>query len=171
MSADPGRVAALADREAAALLAYFERRVEVRDDAADLLGETLLVLWRRARAVPADDVEARRWLFGVARRVLAGHRRGRQRRLALAERLRGELAIPPEEVDVVGQSVRAAVRRLPERDRELIGLVHWEGFTLQEAAEILGLKAGTARMRYLRARERLARELSPPLAEFIPGGR
>lgn len=160
MSRDAGRVAAIAEREAASLLAYFERRVDVREDAADLVGETLLVLWRRASSVPEADDEARMWLFGVARRVLGGHRRTRRRRTALAERLRAELMVASVSEDAAAEVVRAAVRALPEKDRELIGLVHWEGFALHEAAGILGIRAGTARMRYRRARERLARDLS-----------
>ena len=101
------------------------------------------------------------WVFGVARRVLSGHRRSGVRRLALAARLRGELAVASASEDSVAESVRAAVRALPPRDRELIGLVHWEGFALHEAAGILGIRAGTARMRYRRARERLAAVLAP----------
>jgi RNA polymerase sigma-70 factor (ECF subfamily) len=160
MSVDIGRVAALAEREAPRLLSYFERRVDAREDAADLLGETLLVLWRRSSDIPASDVEAAMWLFGVARRVLAGHRRGGRRRLALAERLRNELLVAADAADQVTAQVRAAVRSLPERDRELIGLVHWEGFALAEAAAILGIRPGAARMRYQRARARLAERLS-----------
>jgi RNA polymerase sigma-70 factor (ECF subfamily) len=160
MSVDVGWVAALAEREAPRLLSYFERRVDVREDAADLLGETLLVLWRRSSDIPASDVEAGMWLFGVARRVLAGHRRGGKRRLALAERLRNELAVTSGVTDEVADHVRAAVRALPERDRELVGLVHWEGFALAEAAAILGIRPGAARMRYQRARVRLVNELN-----------
>ena len=160
MSLDAARIAALAEREAASLLAYFERRVEAREDAADLLGETLLVIWRRAASVPHADDQALMWVFGVARRVLSGYRRSRRRHLALAERLRDQLAVRPAGDDAVAESVRAAVRTLPEGDRELIGLVHWEGFALHEAADILGVRAGAARMRYRRARTRLAAVLA-----------
>jgi RNA polymerase sigma-70 factor (ECF subfamily) len=159
MRADASRVALLVEREAASLLAYFERRIDIREDAADLLGDTLLVLWRRVAAVPSADEDARRWLFGVARKVLSGYRRGRLRRGALAERLRGELSVASSESDPVAESVRVAVRALPERDRELVGLIHWEGFGLHEVAQILGISAGTARMRYMRARARLAQDL------------
>jgi len=160
MTSNATRAAALAEREADALLRYFERRVEEREDAADLLGMTLLALWRRSADIPIGDESARMWLFGVAGRVLSTHRRGRRRSLALADRLRGELAISGGGEYAVAERVRAAVRELPERDRELIGLTHWEGFGLSEAAKILGIRPGTARMRYQRARERLAVSLA-----------
>lgn len=52
-------------------------------DAADAVAETFLVAWRRLGEVP-DGREARLWLFGVCRRVLANHRRGELRRRHLA---------------------------------------------------------------------------------------
>jgi DNA-directed RNA polymerase specialized sigma24 family protein len=113
MSVDVGWVAALAEREAPRLLSYFERRVGVREDAADLLGETLLVLWRRSSDIPASDIEAAMWLFGVARRVLAGHRRGGKRRLALAERLRNELAVTSDMTDEVADECERRFARFP----------------------------------------------------------
>lgn len=159
MTDHAARVTALVEREARTLLAYFERRVAIRADAADLVGETLVTIWRRAASLPADPTEARMWMFGVASRVLATHRRAGRRHLALADRLRQHLDghSAPEAEEIL--HVRAAVRGLPLRDRELVGLVHWEGFALAEAARILGIRPGTARMRYARARERLAAAL------------
>src|SRR5437764_8674339 len=58
----------------AAVLAYLVRRTETAEEAADLLGEVYLVAWRRMEQLPRD-AEARLWLFGVARRLLANHRR------------------------------------------------------------------------------------------------
>lgn len=154
----------LVERESADLLRYLLRRVEIREDAADLLADTLLIAWRRFGSVPADPHEARLWLFGVARRVLAGHHRSARRRTALADRLRDHLAgtapVGVRTDDDTGD-LRAALQTLPRHDLDLIGLVHWEGFALAEAAGILGIRPGAARMRYARIRDRLRRELSP----------
>jgi RNA polymerase sigma-70 factor (ECF subfamily) len=48
--------------------------------------------------------------------------------------------------------VRDAVRRLPAAQRDLVTLVHWEGFSLAEAAEILGVNPSTERSRYAAAK-------------------
>lgn len=146
------------------LLAYFERRVGSAD-AADLLSETMLTAWRRIDDLPPDDIEARMWLFGVARRILANAERASVRRWKLAERLRDHLSSqPPTYDDAQAIDVRDAVRRLPDDLRDLVGLVHWEGFTLEEAARIVGIPASTARGRYGNARRRLADMLSPEAA-------
>lgn len=150
------------------LLAYFERRID-GPDAADLLSETMLTAWRRIDDLPQDDTEARMWLFGVARRILANAQRASVRRWRLAERLRGHLdSRPAAHDDAEALDVRDAVRRLPEDLRDLIGLVHWEGFTLTEAAGIVGIPASTARGRYRSARRRLAEMLTPALSDSGP---
>jgi hypothetical protein len=62
--------------------------------------------------VPAGD-EARLWLYGVARRVLANHRRGETRRGALADRLRAELTVwAGSHADQDRGAIRSAFQRL-----------------------------------------------------------
>ena len=156
------QVSALFDAESASLLGYFIRRVENREDAADLVAETALALWRRAADLPETSERARMWMYGIARRVLATHRRGAIRRTALADRLREEVSASVESPAPELDEVRDAVRSLPAKEQELIGLVHWEGFTVTEAAEVIGIRAGTAQMRYSRARKRLRSALTHP---------
>jgi RNA polymerase sigma-70 factor, ECF subfamily len=161
------RVEVVLKREAAGLLAYFERRVRPAEDAADLLSETMVVAWRRADVLPLDDTAARMWLYGVARNTLATHRRGQVRRDALAAVLRGELLAAGETAALDGRRdedprvdhLRGLIEALPELDREIFRLVTWEGFALAEVAELLDVPAGTIRSRYSRARASLKARL------------
>ena len=57
------------------VLGYVLRRTGNPDDAADVLADTFLTAWRRLEDLPPEPA-ARLWLYGVARRVLANHRRG-----------------------------------------------------------------------------------------------
>jgi RNA polymerase sigma-70 factor, ECF subfamily len=68
------------------LLRFFERRV--RETAPDLVAETFATAWRRHQLMPNDDVDARRWLFGIAHNVLRNARRSQVRRNKLADQLR-----------------------------------------------------------------------------------
>ncbi|MBO9578066.1 MAG: sigma-70 family RNA polymerase sigma factor [Microbacteriaceae bacterium] len=157
-SSDVERV--LADA-APALLGYFLRRVEPAEDAADLMNETLAAAWKASRRMPADAEAARMWCFGVARNVLRNHERGHRRRDALADRLHVALAVAEvpafsgEELDL-----RAAVAALPDGLPELVRLVHWDGFTVAEAAELLGIPASTARSQHARAKSLLRDSLA-----------
>lgn len=168
---DADRLAELHRAVAPDLLNYFARRVRPVDDAADLLNETLIVTWRRLRSVPDDAEQARMWLFRTAANVLRNHLRGQRRRDAMADRLRTMIAIAVDEgFDNTRASrpraasttrsadlderldVRAAVAALVPEQRELVILVHWDGFTIAEAATIAGVRETTARGRYQRAR-------------------
>lgn len=135
------------------LLAYFARRVEPREESADCLSETLVVLWRRRESLPASPDELRAFAFGVAKGVLANHVRGRIRQGALGDRVRDEVRVSAP--SVVDEAVADALHSLREKDRELVQLIVWDGFGVAEAGALLGVRAGAARTRYARAKERL----------------
>lgn len=152
------RLDSLIRANASDLLAYLERRIDPRADAADILSEALIVAWRKAGQLPADDVAARMWLFTVARNSLLNARRSARRRREATSRLRHELeiALPTPVPDLADSlALRAAVAALPAELRELTELVHWEGFTIAEAAAIISVPASTARSRYAEAKRRL----------------
>lgn len=146
---------------AADILAYFEYRARGAE-AADLLSETMATAWRRIDAMPDEPTEARMWLFGIARNTLANAERAAQRRWKLADKLRAHLTTStPVDDDQRTIEVRDAVSRLTPDLRELIGLIHWDGFSITDAAGIIGIPASTARTRYQAARKQLAQSLGP----------
>ena len=155
------------DANAGALLNYLERRVGV-DDAPDALAEVMTVVWRRAGDLPGDATEARMWMFGIAKGVVANAVRGKVRRAKLADRLRTVTAssAPASSADR-GLEVRDAIGRLAPGLAEMIRLVHWDGFSLAEAAAIEGIPASTARSRYARAKRELAVALGLPAADRV----
>lgn len=140
----------------APLLAYLSRRAPA-EDAADLLAEVYLVAWRRRADLPSRK-ERRLWLFGVARRLLAEHYRFAWKR-ADAESQLGEPGVPAsrDDKDQRSAAVRQALASLSDLDRELVTLTTWEGLSPADAARVVGITAGTARVRLHRARARLAR--------------
>jgi RNA polymerase sigma-70 factor (ECF subfamily) len=143
------------------ILGYAARRTNSPEDASDVVAETFLTAWRRLDDVP-DGADARLWLYGVARRVLSNHRRGIRRGRRLQAALQADLSIdrPSVEVDVRMSRVAEAFGRLRVTDRDLLGLVAWEGLSSPELARVLGCSAGAARLRVHRARGRLLRQLA-----------
>ena len=100
------------------------------------------------------------WLFTIARNVLANHRRSARTRHALIEKVRVVLREVRDDTDIgAAADVRDAVHRLPDHQRELVMLVHWDRFTIVEAAELLDINASTARSRYAAARLALQQAL------------
>ena len=132
-----------------AIAAYARRRVS-RPDAEDVVAQVFLVAWRRFEVVPPPP-EDRLWLFGVARRMVADHRR-----------LKTELREPPDNGDsflVLQARMESALQALRPAEREVLQLVLWEGRNHAETAELLGCTANAVEIRYRRARARFSEAL------------
>lgn len=142
-----------------AVLRFAALRID-SERAKDVAAETFLVAWRRLDDVPAAP---RPWLFGVARKVIAGHYRTEARRGALSTRLQSVAggAAPGDLGDSFGDrdQVLAAFATLGERDREVLRLVAWDGLDSAEAAEVLEITRLAFAVRLHRARARLRRAL------------
>lgn len=137
---------------------YLRRRCPA-DDVDDVFVDALTALWRRV-----DDVPAGRelpWAYGVARRCLANHRRGGDRRRRLVERIgrhepAGNL---PQWTSAADAALHEALDRLPELDREIIRLWAWERLAPREIAEVVGSTPNAVSARLGRIQTRLAREI------------
>lgn len=146
------------------ILGYALRRTSNGEDAHDVVSETFLTTWRRLDDVP-DGEEARLWLYGTARRVLANHHRSRRRQNRLVDQLEHELTVEAASVTASQQGsdwaeISAAFARLSGDDRELILLSGWEGLDAGQIAAVLGCTRATTRVRLHRARKRLAKQLA-----------
>lgn len=151
------RFTRLFDAHYAAVRAYAWRRGP--DLADDIVAETFTIVWQRLGRVPADPLP---WLIGVARNVRRnlerGERRRRERETRCVEPV-GALS-PVGAVELAGAvedraSLRAALRCVSERDRELLLLAAWEGLDNAALAAVLGCTRTAAAVRLFRARKRL----------------
>jgi RNA polymerase sigma factor (sigma-70 family) len=132
------------------VFAYAARRAPERAD--DVVAETFAVAWRRFDDLPRD-VEP--WLFGVARRVLAGQWRSQSRQSALVSRLIEIDARQAPEGEADYADIYGVLGQLSESDREVLMLTYWEGLAPERAAVVLGISRDAVNQRVHRARERL----------------
>ena len=140
-----------------AVRAYVRRRApEAVVD--DVVSDTFLVCLRKVDRVPAEPLP---WLYAVARKTLANERRKRARVGY------GHEVATVEPAPVCDGALAAAFDALSERDREVLRLVAWEGLSLTDAATVLGCSAVACRVRYHRAKSRLASKLAAA-ASFQP---
>ena len=137
------------------LMAYALRRARTRDDAHDVVADTMLIAWRRLDDIPTDERRIA-WMYGVARRVLANHYRATDRRDRLTDRLEHQAPADHPGFDAVHE----ALDRLRADDREILTLAAWDDLTNDEIAVVLSVTPGAVAVRLHRARARLARELA-----------
>jgi RNA polymerase sigma-70 factor (ECF subfamily) len=156
------------------LLRFVRRRVHPTH-AEDVVGEVMLVAWRRLDDVPADLSDARAWLFGVARKTLQNTRRREHRQDAVAVRL-AEFRHGPADAghhpDLVAcrADIAAAWPLLSATDQEAIALSVLDGLTAPEAAAVLGISPTAFRLRSSRARRTLRRHVdSTSASDPLPG--
>lgn len=177
---DPASFEQLVERHSAALYAYLARRIP--GAAEDLLSEVWLSAYAGRATYDPERGPARGWLFGIARNAVVTHLR---RPVALPlgygsaedqgwddvdDRLDAQRRAP---------ALYAAVRNLPDTERELLLLIALDGLTPTEAGSALGIPAGTARSRLRRARARIREQLdtdepapaatTPLTTNLIPG--
>jgi RNA polymerase sigma-70 factor (ECF subfamily) len=132
---------------------YLRRRADPAT-ADDVLGDVLLVLWRRLDDVPAEAGLA--WSYGVARRCLANALRAAARQQQLVDRLAQPAPAPTEDTEL-----SEALARLPDPDREILRLWAWEQLPAREMALALGISANAASIRLHRATKKLKRQMTP----------
>ncbi|WP_457109284.1 RNA polymerase sigma factor [Marmoricola sp. URHA0025 HA25] len=155
---------------------FVARRVSDAHLAADLTAEIFLAAVDSAASYSPDRGTPAAWLVGVARNVVATEFRRQSRDRAVVRRISGRrlldadsLARIEERIDAERESRRlyAALSALPERDRALMELVALDGLSVNEAAAVLGVKPGTARVRLHRSRARVQAQLHPVIQEVI----
>src|SRR5919202_4028150 len=141
----------------------------VRDQslAEDAVQEAFLTAWRTADRFVPERAKASTWLLTlVHRRAVDVVRREDRRR---AEPL-GESFEPPADASAEDDAwlrfererVQAALRRLPDQQREALELAYYGGFTQSELAERLGQPLGTIKSRMFAGLARLRDLLAEP---------
>ena len=135
-----------------------------RDEAADVLAETLVTAWEKARSLK-DDAALRPWLLRIATNRALSRRRTGARLVQLAA------VQEPEAPDPTGPSATrvtllAGVAALPPRERAAIALHYYADLPVDDVARALGTSPNTVKTQL---REALAK-LRAGLAEPASGG-
>ena len=153
----------------AALLNYIKSLVQNHHEAEDVLQKTNLILWQKRSRFEAGS-SFRAWAFTIARLESLNQirRRSRDQRV-FSERdfpeapaAEGPGSIDDGQADTL-KALRACLRRLPERDRELLLTRYGSDRTLGEYARKLNRSPGTLKARLFNIRENLRKGIEDHL--------
>jgi len=143
---------------------FVRRRTMSSADADEVTAETFATACRRSADLPPGP-ERRLWLFGVARYVLANHRRTLARRHRLSARLqslRQDSSVKQQ--SSLDDQLLVAMAKLSAEDRELLIMRAWDGLVVTDMAALLRSTPNAVSVRLTKAR----RKLSQLLMETAP---
>jgi RNA polymerase sigma-70 factor (ECF subfamily) len=140
--------------------------------AQDVVQEVFVELWRHPGRYDPAAGTLRTYLAVLARHRALDLVRSELRRVARQERTYRLDPAPPdgsacEEVVAADTAslVRAAVRLLPDSQRQVVELAYFEGMTCREVASAVGIPEGTAKSRLRLALAKLEAVLDRQLLE------
>jgi RNA polymerase sigma-70 factor (ECF subfamily) len=162
---DDQAVAFLYDQIQPALLRYL--RWQEASMAEDLASEVWLAVAEGLRRFEGDEAAFKGWIFTIARRRLADHRRrlGRRNARALPTDALSELLADDDPADLVmsrlsaQDAIAALTSVLPTEQAEVVMLRVVGGLPVEEVARVVGKRPGTVRVLQHRALRRLASQL------------
>lgn len=122
-----------------------------RSEAEDAVQETFIKLYR-LRPSFTDSGHEKAWLLRVV--INDAHNRARRMRRSFSP-----VPEPQTDWDDEHRTVMEAVGSLDEKYRTIVHLHFYEGYTVRETAEILGISPSTAGTRLERAKQKLRKLL------------
>ncbi len=157
VAGDPRAFSELYHRHHRRLYRLAYRTTHSPEDAADAMQDAMLAAHRGA-ATFRNDAAVSSWLHRIV--VNACLDRLRRARIHPAPGLTEEATIGDRTAQVeTGLLVRRALMRLPVEQRAAVLTVDMQGYSVAEAAALLGVAEGTVKSRCARARARLRRDL------------
>jgi RNA polymerase sigma-70 factor, ECF subfamily len=162
-SGDREAYAVLVRRHARALAVYAWRMLGNESEAQDIVQETFLRLWLQAQQWDSQKAALSTWLHRIAHNLCVDSLR--KRRPGNDEEI-AELADNSEsaEQEVTREArqsqLHEALALLPERQRNALILVHFQGLSNKEAAEILTVSVDALESLLSRARRTLRQRLT-----------
>jgi RNA polymerase sigma-70 factor, ECF subfamily len=161
---DESALAALYDRFGRIAYGVALRVLRDRALAEDAVQEAFLAIWRSAERYRLERAKPSTWIVTLVHRraVDLVRREDRRRADALDEAPEAAGGEVPEEAHLRERriTVQAALRELPDDQREALELAYYGGYTQSELAERLGVPLGTVKSRMFAGLTRL-RELVP----------
>lgn len=172
---DQGAVAELYDRYAGMLLGLARKVVKDPADAEEVLQETFLHVWNRARSYDPARSSVATWLVLITRSRSIDRVRTRNVVDRTHAAVQKEAGPDHESAEGAGRvmdrerrrRVRSELQGIPEEQRKVLEMAFYEGLTQREIAETTGIPLGTVKTRTLLAMKKLRKSLRGEIRELL----
>ncbi|WP_234343578.1 RNA polymerase sigma factor [Streptomyces sp. NRRL F-5123] len=161
---DKESFAELYRRHVDAITRFMARRVDDPHTVADLTADVFVAAIDSAHTFKLSAGSEVGWLYGIARHVVVDELRRAGREARKAGRIAGRRLLDEDDIgrleekldaESAGRRLRAAMAGLQEGERAAMELVVVDQLTVREAAQALGIRQVSVRVRLHRARKTL----------------
>ncbi len=139
------------DKYADSLFAFIFKLCKNKQDAEDIVQESFKRLWNKRKDIPPQKVKS--FLFTVAYHLFIDLKRKIKRETEnsgyLLLKSHSYYMKQPDLDDII----QKALERLPEKQKTVLMLRDYEGYSYKEIAEITGLNEGQVKVYIFRARK------------------
>jgi RNA polymerase sigma-70 factor, ECF subfamily len=159
----------IVDRHLPAISRYAAYVLGDSAQGEDVAQETFIRLMKKAQTWEANGAGLKSWLFRVARNLCIDHKRKKrpepiENAEFISDPIDGDAT--DRRIDITN-TVKLALGKLPERQQTVIVLVHYEGFSGNEAANLLDISVEAVESLLARARRSLREALQPDATELL----
>ena len=129
-------------------------------DAEDVVQTVFERLWKRHKEVEAEAVKS--YLFTSVHRACIDHFRRKKTSMRVMHQLKVNDVVEADTSLETRQLIEMALKKLPERQRSMVLLRDYEGYSYKEIAEMMEVTESQVKINLFRARKKLQFFLTKP---------
>lgn len=137
---------------------YIHFRINNPQDAEDLVSQVFLKVSAHADSFDPEKASVSTWIYTITANTVKDFYKQRRDFCELSE---ADGVAVPEEEDL--SDLADALQRLSQRERDVIVLHYYTGYSLKEVAQRMSLSYATIKLAHSDALKKLQRILSPAL--------
>ena len=118
--------------------AYVRGKIANEHDAEDIVSAVFLKVYQKIDRFDEKKATLSTWIYTITRNTVIDYYKTRKIHIGFSDEIELE-DIPEENEDELLDALANALERLSERERDLIILHYYKGFTLKRIAEMMGM--------------------------------
>lgn len=130
--------------------AYVTGKVEHRQDAEDLVSEIFTKAYAKWDSYDPAKASLSTWIYTITHNTVVDYYRSQRKMVEYADYMDAE-EFAAEEPDERLEKLADALQRLKEKERDLIILHYYKGYTLKKVAEWMGMSYINAKVIHKKA--------------------
>lgn len=130
--------------------AYVRGRIENEHDSEDIISTVFLKIYQKIDRFDGEKASLSTWIYTITRNTVIDYYKTKKMHIGFSDEIEPE-DIAEENDDELLDALADALEALPERERDLIILHYYKGYTLKRIAEMMGMSYVNAKIIHAKA--------------------